>query len=227
MVVSNNQSGGVTSKVNHHTSFINEHKKTLAGAVALIASCVGVLDYFNINPFKKMAEGNQNPINIQDISGDVTVSNNQSGGVTAHTVNITTGLHKRTLTEKKSYIIQELKKKPIAAYRLYYSPNDPEINAFASEINQILTESGWKEISPIKIMAGTSLPPGVTVVVLKPEEPMVTLIDQVWNALGHQGVTGQILPDVENVFTVRGWPPVELPQGMNGTVIFIGPNPLN
>lgn len=49
-----------------------------------------------------MSEGNKNKINISDVSGDVVVSKDQSGGITAHTVNI----NNLEIPEPKIYIKQ-------------------------------------------------------------------------------------------------------------------------
>ncbi|MES2023594.1 MAG: hypothetical protein V4439_02840 [Patescibacteria group bacterium] len=172
-----------------------------------------------------MSEENKNQINIDNISGDVVVSEYQSGGITAHSVYITQGVNKRVLTNKIDNIIEELKKSPVAAYRLHYAPGDDEVNKLTNELNYILSSCGWKKMNPVQRLGGHNLPVGITIFMLKPEEPLTTLVNLLWNALGHQGVEGNVLVDVKNIFTIHGWPPVELPIGMNGAVIFIGSNP--
>lgn len=151
-----------------------------------------------------MQDENKNQINIKDISGNVIVSEYQSGGITAHTLNVTSGLNKRILTSKIKSIIEELKNKPVVAYRLHYSQGDDEVNALANEIDQILSNSSWKKIAPIQRLAGPNLPKGITIFMLKPEEPIITLSNLLWETLGGQGVEGQVLTDVHNVFTFYG-----------------------
>ena len=74
-------------------------------------------------------------------------------------------------------------------------------------------------------MGGPQFPAGITLYMLKAENPMIALSNQLWTALGNKNVEGQVLTDIDNVFRVHGWSPVDLPEGMNGVVIVIGPNP--
>ena len=123
VVVSNNQSGGVTthgSNPNNDDKF--KYLKWIGGIIAFIASVVGIFTWFNIfpphknlnqspmarqtnaltmpdtnksktvnQPVKKKAmfgkKDNEQPkYQIGDVSGDVVISTNQTGGITAHTV---------------------------------------------------------------------------------------------------------------------------------------------
>lgn len=151
----------------------------------------------------------------------------QSGGITAHTVNLHNRSPRRNLRSSMPVIVEELKKHPVAAYRLHYSPGDTEAHELANDIDRILTEANWQRCDPIQRVGGPTFPEGITVFMLKPVEPIVTFLNYLWEALGRKGLEGQVLQDVDNVFKVHGWPPIELPAGRHGAVVFIGPNPGN
>lgn len=228
VIVSNNQSGGVTGK-----NLINNHFKTygkfvsVVGIIALFANGAGILDYMNINPFKTT---NERKINIQNISGNVVVSENQTGGITAHTVNINNVPKKRDLSSSYLGIIGELKKYPISAYRLHYAPGDPEANNLANQIDDILTKIGWQKIHPVQKIAGLNMEPGINIFILKGrgEETFLALANTLNRALENKGVKAMYGDNLSNIFQIGGWSaPVELPEGRNGVVIFIGPNPEN
>ena len=123
VVVSNNQSGGITqsSNSNNHEKF--KFWPWIGGLVGFLASVVGILTWLDILPPKhdtttkskinpdsingnyipqkkivqpqkyKIMFGKKNDnlergnkYEIGDVSGDVIISNNQTGGITAHTV---------------------------------------------------------------------------------------------------------------------------------------------
>lgn len=148
---------------------------------------------------------------------------NQSGGITAHTVNFKAP--KRTIVPSMMEITDKLKTLPAGAYRLHYMSSDTEAANLAHEIDKVLATSGWRTIGPIQRIGGPQLPEGVTVYMIKHVDPSITLFNYIYRALEERGVQGEVLVDVDNVFKVHGWPPVELPAGMEGVVIFIGPNP--
>lgn len=166
------------------------------------------------------------PISLKDIKGDVVISQNQTGGITAHTVNINKP-EKRNIKTSFESIFSELKKHPNAVYRLHYSTNDVESVDLANDIDRVLQEANWKRIHPITRVAGPSFPKGITIFMLNESEEAVTLFNQLWISLGNEGVEGQVCKDLDNIFKIHGYPPVELPKGTNGIVIFIGPNPDN
>ena len=165
-------------------------------------------------------------IKIKNVTGDVVVSQNQTGGITAHTVNINKA-QKRSIANSIGEISHVLKQYPIAAYRLEYSSSDPENNSLALEIDKLLIGLKWQRFDPVMRIAGPQHTPGITIYMLKQAEPMITLANQLWIALGSKGVEGQIVTDLDNIFKIHGWPPKEIPLDRNGVVIIIGPNPEN
>ncbi len=189
----------------------------IIGGICALVAAVAI-------PYGFYLKSNEPKISIENVNGDVVLSQNQSGGITAHTVTINDKTKKRSINKSIDVIVNELKKYPIAAYRLHYSSSDPEATDLANDIDEILKKANWQRIDPIQRIAGPSLPKGVTIFMLKKAEPMVTLNNQLWTALNNKGVEGQILQDIDNIFKIHGWPPVELPNGRDGVVIFIGPN---
>ncbi|MEI7513216.1 MAG: hypothetical protein WCJ74_01175 [bacterium] len=159
-------------------------------------------------------------INLKD---QAVFSKNQVGGQTAHTI-INNKTPDRRIKNADT-IINTLKKYPIAAYRLHYSPNDTEVRNLVKEIDNILLKIGWNKIDPIQRLAGPALPNGVTIFMLKPSESFIELNNQLYQSLGNKGVEGQVLQDLDNIFKIHGWPAIELPKNIEGVVIFVGPNP--
>lgn len=153
------------------------------------------------------------------------VSYNQSGGITAQNVTVHNQPQRRTITPSISEIAAHLKQYPPVTYRLHYSTNDPEASRLAAEIDSLLALAGWDAVHPIQRMGGPSFPSGITLFMIERVEAVVALADALWRAFGNQGVEGQVLQDVENVFRVQGWAPIDLPHGRHGAVIFVGPNP--
>lgn len=249
VVISQNQQGGITA--HDTTADIRYDKQTrhslkkVSVIIGTIASLVTILGYFDFtlpigsktkddksintvsNNFKEeqMLNKKDKQISIGAVGGDVVISQNQTGGITAHTVTINNKIPKRSLKNSIDSIVKELKKYPIAAYRIHYSPNDPETNELANDIDKTLIDAGWQRIDPIKRLGGPNLPKGITVYMLRPEEPMLALTNQLWSALGNKGVEGNVLTDMDNIFKIHGWSPIDLPPGRGGVVIFIGPNP--
>lgn len=214
-----------------------EQRKSIDNGIWLCQNCSKLVDsdemkytveYFQ--KWKKMSEDAallelEEPALKKD-SGISITSINQSGGITAHTVNVNKP-PKRTIVHSRMKIIEELKKFSAGAYRLHYMSSDTEAANLAHEIDEVLTASGWRKIDPIQRLGGPQLAEGVTVYIIKDVDPPRTLLNHIYHALGERGVQGELLVDVDNVFKVHGWPPVELPGGMEGVVIFIGPNPYN
>lgn len=173
---------------------------------------------------KKEEENKPNEsISVENISGDVVISQNQSGGITAHTVN-NYGTPKRSLTQHKNEIVTLMKQFPIATYRLEYSTSDIDSNNLAVQLDSILLELNWQRVHPIMRLGGPPFEPGVSIYTIKDTEPMASLANLLWQALGNKGVQRIVLTDVDNVFRVHGWPAQELPDNKQGVVIVIGPN---
>lgn len=162
----------------------------------------------------KTTENNQNVI---------ITSYNQSGGITAHTV-ILNKVSNRTIASSANEIVEHLKRYNPGVFRLHYYSSDTEAVALAKEIEEVLTRSLWRMIHPIIKHGGPQLPEGVTVFMIKNNNPPIVLLNSLYKALGGYGVQGEILFEVDNVFRVGGWDPVNLSSGEEGVVIYIGPN---
>lgn len=213
-----------------------DERKSIDNGIWLCQNCAKLVDsdeakytveYFQ--KWKKMSEGTalldiEEPA-VKKENGINITSFNQSGGITAHTVNLKAP--KRTIVHSMMEIIAELKKFPVGAYRLHYMSSDTEATNLANEIDEVLAASGWRKIDPIQRIGGPQLPEGVTVYMIKNVDPPVTLLNYIYRALGGRGVQGEVLVGVDNVFKVHGWSPVDLSAGMEGVVILIGPNPDN
>ncbi len=92
VIISQDQSGGTTA---HETRTGNDKKpsKSKCSIITIIAVAtliLAILTYFGIKPIKenKMPKDQEDKISIGDVNGDVVISQKQSGGVTAHTVNV-------------------------------------------------------------------------------------------------------------------------------------------
>jgi len=108
VVISQNQNGGITS---HETSTNTEKQKIKSIfnnkyvlAIGLIAAILGILGYFGLRPSnenkenhskinttmeKRKSDSNEKKlISIGEVKGDVVISQNQTGGITAHSVKI-------------------------------------------------------------------------------------------------------------------------------------------
>ncbi len=92
VIISQDQSGGTTA---HETRTAtgktpSKFKLSIITVIFVVASIVTVLTYFGVKPIKenKMPKDEENKISIGDVNGDVVISQDQSGGITAHTVNV-------------------------------------------------------------------------------------------------------------------------------------------
>jgi len=96
VILSQAQSGGSTSYITYADISKNNSKNSLrkwdwAWKLGFIASIITILGYFGLTPIKenKMIDDKKDmPISIGNVTGDVVISQNQSGGITAHSVNI-------------------------------------------------------------------------------------------------------------------------------------------
>lgn len=152
-------------------------------------------------------------------------SYNQSGGITAQTVNVHSAPPKRILKPFLLEMTEELKKYPPATYRMHYSTTDTESFNLANELDSFLASANWERINPIQRLGGPSLPSGITLFMLRAENPGVALANILWQALGNKGVESQILQGIDNVFKVHGWEAIDLRPDRQGVVIFVGPQP--
>jgi hypothetical protein len=150
-VKSINQSGGITANTvsvdNLHNNFLlNENlkpKKSKLGwiiaGIGLLASIVTILTYLNIYPFNftKMNNDN-NKINV--------TSNNQSGGITAHTVNV--GPQPRQMNQE---VAASLKQNIPASAKVTITSvmGDGEAFAFATQVMQWMKKNGYANVDGV------------------------------------------------------------------------------
>ena len=92
VTISQDQSGGTTA---HETGTATDKKPSkskwsIITVIFVVASIVTILTYFGVKPIKenKIPKDEEEKISIGDVNGDVVISKNQSGGITAHTVNV-------------------------------------------------------------------------------------------------------------------------------------------
>ncbi len=90
VTISQDQSGGTTT---HETRTdtdkkASKSKLSIITGIVVVASIVTILTYFGVKPIKenKMPKDEEEKISIGDVNGDVVISKNQSGGITAHEV---------------------------------------------------------------------------------------------------------------------------------------------
>ena len=96
VIISQNQRGGSTSYIAYNDTNQRKGKKLLrkwdyAWKLGLIASILTILGYFGLTPIKDnkmIGEKKDTQVAIGSVLGDVVISQNQSGGITAHSVNI-------------------------------------------------------------------------------------------------------------------------------------------
>ena len=85
----------------------------------------------------------QTPISVKNVNGDVVISQNQTGGITAHTINY--GIPPRQITESSANeLIADLKKYPAESFRISCIMNNSESFRLAQNLEQILKLAGWK-----------------------------------------------------------------------------------
>lgn len=157
----------------------------------------------------------------------LVVSNNQKGGITAHTVNLTKAT-KRVIQDSVGSILNHLKNQPIAAFKLFYSTSDPETYSLAKEINTMLRKAGWREIPPVLLIAGPGFNSGINLIISKEEEPFITFANKLYNALGDKGVSFSPVSAEQLTKISIDWSEVDdIPKDIPTMFIFIGPNPEN
>ena len=91
---------------------------------------------------KMLKNKEDKPISIGNVTGDVVISQNQSGGITAHTVNI--GPQTRKLTkEQEITFVEYLKNNPKGDIIIEVKGPDKEPNEFANQLEELFKQSGW------------------------------------------------------------------------------------
>ena len=158
----------------------------------------------------------------------LVISNNQKGGITAHTVNLTKP-SKRVIKDSVASILNELKIQPIAAFRLFYSSSDPETYSLSKELKSMLRNAGWREIPSIELIAGPGLSSGINLIISKEDEPFITFANKLYSALANKGVSFGLASPEELVKISSDWGDEidVVPKGIPVMFIFIGPNPEN
>jgi len=170
---------------------------------------------------KKMKDDHAKGVNIGNVTGDVVISQDQHGGITAHTVNI----HKtpNRILQNPTELISKLKSLKPVGYRLQYSTTDNETITFAHLLDSVLQAAGWKNVGVIQQM----FPPysnGIRICSIKETPETIALANYLWVAFNEKGVVRIYLDNFKNIFTVDSHEPIDLPEGMEGTVIIVGPN---
>ena len=106
VTISQDQSGGTTA---HETGTATDKKPSkskwsIITVIFVVASIVTILTYFGVKPIKenKMPKDEEEKISIGDVNGDVVISKNQSGGITAGKIG-----QINILTDKESLGIRE------------------------------------------------------------------------------------------------------------------------
>jgi hypothetical protein len=92
VTISQDQSGGTTA---HETRTASDKKPSKSKwstikVIGIVAAIVTILTYLGIKPGEEnnMPKNEEEKISIGDVNGNVVISQNQSGGITAHTVNV-------------------------------------------------------------------------------------------------------------------------------------------
>jgi hypothetical protein len=148
----------------------------------------------------------ENPISVENITGDVVISQNQSGGQTAKTI-INQIPEKRNILKKEDILKSYLEKAQPAECEIHILMNDLEAYDLAIQIKSVLDNAGWITGSVIKGLGGY-YPPGITITRDKESNASNNLLEGLF-LTGLKNVTGQ--------------------QEFKGSkiAIYIGPNPDN
>lgn len=213
----------------------SEERKSVKNGIWLCQTCAKLIDsdenkynIYLLNGWKTLSEQAasldvENPPTHPYHQTTITAINPINSQI-AHTI-VNERIQKRSVENFIFSISDKLKEYPPATYRLHYSSSSTEDSQLANGIDKILKQSGWHALHPIQRLAGPQFPRGITIFMLKPEEPIITLLNELYRVMGNKGVAGNVLQDLDNIFKIHGWDPVNLPDNQKGTVIFIGPNP--
>jgi len=90
VTISQDQKGGKTLHSERKKIFFLDKKWKWRIIVSTLAAIATVLTYFGISPNKEsiMSKDKKDGLSIGKIEGNAVISQNQSGGITAHTINI-------------------------------------------------------------------------------------------------------------------------------------------
>jgi len=152
VTISQDQSGGTTA---HETRTANDKKPSkskwsIITVISIVSLILAILTYLGVKPSKenKIPKEEEEKISIGDVNGDVVISQNQSGGITAGYVNFGPINVSQQVRHLDSAQIEEIKKnipddtkKKIA---IHCPIGDSEAYAFASEIKKHLESRGLK-----------------------------------------------------------------------------------
>lgn len=104
VTISQDQSGGTTAHENRTADDKKAPKSrwSIVKVIGIVAGIVAILTYLGIKPMGENKMSNdKDKTSIGDVNGDAVVSQGQSGGITAHTVNVTVNKHRAISPEVK------------------------------------------------------------------------------------------------------------------------------
>jgi hypothetical protein len=90
----------------------------------------------------------EQPIKVENVKGDVVISQNQTGGITAHTVNVGVG-YRHLNAETHSQFISALSVEPKEKIVLKALMFDVETQNLCAEIHEVFKKTGWTIRGPI------------------------------------------------------------------------------
>jgi hypothetical protein len=149
---------------------------------------------------------NQSIPNVSIHGNDNVVSQNQSGGQTAHTIYNERPVS-RTIKKYQNQLIEELKKIQPIDYDIVVASGDREAYDLAIEIKNAFDSAGWINKRDVNINIGGTYPPGIGIRRDKAtrQSELITL------TLYNMGLNARMIPKFEG----------------NNLWIYVGPNPDN
>ena len=151
VVISQNQTDGVTAhKVGTDDESPSKRSilKRFGWWIASVASLVTIMGYLGLSPKQKEKsmdqKSAQSPISFRDVSGDVVISQNQSGGQVAHTIN-NFGPHKRTVdSNMRNKILNVLAQSKPGRIGFASTQGDVEAHEFKQQIMEVFRSADWE-----------------------------------------------------------------------------------
>lgn len=143
VVTSQDQSGGTTAHEVIITNVGKNSKPKWPIIISVVMLIITVLTYFGIKPSKenKMPKDEEDKITVGDVSGDVVISQNQTGGITAHSVNV--GQQSRKVNAKLIIQLQQMLPDKTKTVTVTAVMGDGEAFNFATQIKDVLVEQGY------------------------------------------------------------------------------------
>ncbi len=147
VTISQNQKGGITS---HEINTEGNKKLPIRRIIVIIgaiASLVTILTFFGFKPSEvsNMKKNDEDKISIGDVNGDVVISQNQTGGITAGTVNnYNISNIQRSLSNKSDH--SKLSQFSNIKVYLHWQADDNETVLFKNSIYQYLLNANWQVI---------------------------------------------------------------------------------